>query len=172
MQLETVASKIFSPKLCGFRKEQSSQNALLNLLKNRQKCLDTSTVVGTILMDLNKAYDCLPHDLLIAKFAAYGFKNTVLAFITGYLTNYLQLVKIGSTFTSYLEILRGVPQGSILGPILYNIIINHFMFFIKETEVCNFADDTTIHSCSLNYEEAYRKLSNNTHILLNWSTVW
>ena len=59
-----------------------------------------------------------------------------------------QCVKIRSTFSSYLEILRGFPQGSILGPILFNLFINDLMFFIQETEVCNFADDTTIYSCS------------------------
>ena len=89
-------------------------------------------------MDLSKAYDCLPHDLLIAKLAAYGFDNTALALITDYLTNRLQRVKIGATFSSYLEILRNVPKGSILGPILFNLFINDLMFFIKTTEVCNF----------------------------------
>ena len=69
-QLEIVVNKIFSPKRCGFRKRHSSQNALLNLLNSWQKCLDTSGVVGTVLMDLRKAYDCLPHYLLIAKIAA------------------------------------------------------------------------------------------------------
>ena len=96
-------------------------------------------------MDLSKAYECLPHDLLIAKLAAYGFDNKALALITVYLVNRLQRVKIGSNFNSYLEILRGIPQGSILGPILFNLFINDLMFFIKEIKVCNFADDTTIY---------------------------
>ena len=67
--------------------------------------------------------------------------------------------------------MRGVPQGSGLGPILFNIFINDLIFFIRETEVSNFADDTTIYSCSLNYEEAAHKLSNDTHIVLNWFKV-
>ena len=80
-------------------------------------------------------------------------------------------VKIGSVFSSYLEILRGVPQSSILGPILFNIFRNDLIFFIQETEVCNFADDTTIYSCSLNYKEAVHKLSNDIYIILNWFKV-
>ena len=58
-----------------------------------------------------------------------------------------------------------------LGPILFNIFINDLIFFIQETEVCNFANDTTIYSCSLNYKEAAHKLSNDTYIVLNWFKV-
>ena len=85
-----------------------------------------------------------------------------------YLITFLKDV---NAFSSYLEILRGAPQGSILGPILFNISINDLIFFIQEAEVCNFADDTTIYSCSLNYKEAAHKLSNDTHIVLNWFKV-
>ena len=109
-------------------------------------------------MDLSKAYDCLPHDLLPAKISAYGFDESAITLIANYLSNRYQRVKIGSTFSSYLEILRGVPQGSILGPILFNLFINDLMFFIQETKVCNFADDTTIYSCSPYFEGATLKL--------------
>ena len=114
-------------------------------------------------MDLRKAYDFLPHDLLIAKLAAYDFEDSATSLISDYLFKRYQRVKIGSAFSSYLEILRGVPQGSILGPTSFNIFINDLIFFIQETEVCNFTDDTTIYSWSLNYKEAAHKLSNDTH---------
>ena len=112
-QIEKFSEKILSPKLCGFRKAYSTQHALLNLLKNWQKTLDRSVVLGTVLIDLSKAYDCLPHDLLIAKLSAYGFEDSVTSLISDYLSKRYQRVKIGSAFSSYLEILRGVPQGSI-----------------------------------------------------------
>ena len=163
-QIEDFANNILSPK-------NSTQHVLLNLLKNWQKCLDKSGVVGTVLMDLSKAYDCLPHDLLLAKLSAYGFDSSAITVIVNYLSNRYQRVKIGSTFSSYLEIFRGVRQCSVLGPILFNLFINDLMFFIQETEVCNFADDTTIYSCSSNYEEATQKLSAETHLVLNWFRI-
>ena len=118
-------------------------------------------------MDLRKACDCLPSDLLIAKLSAYGFEDSATSLISDYRSKRYQMVKIGSVFSSYLEILSNVPQGSILGPILFNIFINDLIFFIQETEVCNFTDDTTIYSCSLNYKEAAHKLSKDTYIVLN-----
>ena len=136
------------------------------MLKNWQNCLDKHGVVGTVLMDVSKACDCLPHDLLLVKLVAYSSDGSAIALIANYLSNRYQRLKIGSTFNSCLEILRGVPQGSILGQILVNL-----MFFIQEIEVCNFADDTIMYSCPPNFEEATLKSSNDTHLILNWFRI-
>ena len=123
-------------------------------------------------MDLSKAYDCLSHDLPIAKLPAFGFDdNTTLVLIIDYLTYRLQRVKTRSTFSSYLEVLKGIPQRSISGPGLFNLLINYLVSFIKETYVCMFDNDTNIYLCSLNYEEAHPELSNDTHFVLNWFRI-
>ncbi|XP_057290218.1 uncharacterized protein LOC130612902 [Hydractinia symbiolongicarpus] len=99
-----------------FQQLSNTQTALINLLHKWQSCLDNSGKVGTILMDLSKAFDCLPHELLIAKLAAYGFGQNSLKLLRHYLSNRFQRVKIGSAYSMWLEILLVVPQGSILGP--------------------------------------------------------
>ena len=117
IQLHSYFETFFSKFLCGFRKRHSTQHALMQLLRSWQQSLDNSDIVGTILMDLSKAYDCLPHDLLIAKLAAYGVDFSSLCLINNYLTNRFHRVKIGTTFSKWLSLLIGVPQGSVLGPL-------------------------------------------------------
>ena len=80
-QMEKFSEKILSSKLCSFRKGHFTQHTFLNLLKNWQKTLGKSGVIGTVLMDLSKAYDCIPHDLLIAKLSAYGFEDSATSLI-------------------------------------------------------------------------------------------
>ena len=85
--------------LCGFRKAHSIQHALFRSIQSWQKELDESGFVGTILMDLSKAYDCLPHDLMVAKLEAYGISKESLQLISDYLSYRKQRTKIGSAYS-------------------------------------------------------------------------
>ena len=100
-QLSEYLEKYVNTLLCGFRKAHSTQHALFKLLQSWQEELDKSGFVGTILMDLSKAYDCLPHDLLVAKFEAYGIGKTDLNLIHNYLSNRKQRTKINSSYSDW-----------------------------------------------------------------------
>ena len=100
-------------------------------------------------MDLSKAFDCTPpHDLLIAKLHAYGLTTKALTFLYSYLKRRRQGVKIKDAESIFEILLSGVPQGSILGPILFNIFINDLFLFINKAKLANFADDNTIYANS------------------------
>ena len=122
--LSNHIEKILSNFIAAYRKTNSSSQVLLRLIENWKKHIDSKKIVGIVLMDLSKAFDCIPHDLLIAKLHAYGFNKKALTFLYSYLKRRKQSVKINDTESFFQIILSGVPQGSILGPILFNLFIN------------------------------------------------
>ena len=104
---------------CGFRKNMSSQNCLLFMVEKLKKCFDNQGSTGILLTDLSKAFDCLIHDLLLAKLHAYGFQHNAIKLIHSYLDGRSQMVRINSTYSSWSEIQFGVPHGSILSPLIF-----------------------------------------------------
>ena len=145
-QLMSYFEKYFSPFISAYRKSYSTQQVLIRLLEEWREKLDKNFAVGAVLMELSKAFDSIPHDLIIAKLAAYGIERKTLIerLIYFYLKGRKQCVKINNTYSDYNETISGVPQGSILGPILFNLSINDLFFFIAVASMHNFADDNTL----------------------------
>ena len=111
------------------------------MLELWKEALDKDKSVGTIFMDLSKAIDILNHDLLIAKLEAYGFSENSLNYIQSYLRNRLQRTNVNNNFSLWKDIFVGVPQGSILGPLMFNIYINNILLFPDNVCLSNYADD-------------------------------
>ena len=167
-QMLPFVQSFLSPLLCGFREGCGTQHALLHFVETCKKSIDSGGVAGAVLTDLSKAFDCLNHELLIAKLNAYGFSRSALLFIHSYLTNRKQRVKVNGSFSTWTETLMGVPQGSVLGPLLFNIYLNDLFMFLEETKVCNYADDTTIYACGPKIETVIAHLEHDALKITEW----
>ena len=166
-QIAYYMQRFLSPYLCGFRKGYNTQHCLLAIIESWRKALDKGYVAGALLTDLSKAFDCINHDLLIAKLDAYGFDKAALKYIYSYLTGRQHRTKVNNSFSSWADILAGMPQGSILGPDLFNIYINDLFLFIIE-KLGNYADDNTPHAVKKNIHTLLSSLENDTSILARW----
>ena len=166
-QFYEYTEHFLSQLLSGFRKAHSTQHTLFRLVQKWQKELDSGGFIGTILMDLSIAYDCLPHDLLIAKLEAHGLDNDSLNLLLYYRSFRKQRTKVGSAYSRWSKIRRGIPQGSILGPLLFNIFINDIFMIIEQSDICNFADDNTLYSCGERLTEIKENLVSDTKRILN-----
>ena len=125
-QMTTHFENIFNNLICAYRKGHSCQTVLLRCVEDWKSALDKNCYVGNLFTDLSKAFDCLPHSLLIAKLKAYGCDESVCNLVASFLSNRKQRVKIGDARSEWAPLKKGVPQGSILGPLLFNIFMIKF----------------------------------------------
>ena len=126
-------------------------------------------------MDLSKAFDCIKHDLLLAKLDANGFSRKALRLVNSFLENRHQRVKINGSFSTSKQLSLGVPQGSVLGSLFFNIYINDLLLSIQDTDICNYADDTThpptiTYVCDNNLDNVIARLENDSSIIIQWFT--
>ena len=130
-QMQTHFDNVFSKYQCGFRIGFNAQHCLVSMIKKWKESVDSGGAFGALMTDLSKAFDCLHHELLIAKLDAYGFDIKSVKLIQQYLSNRKQRVKVGNAYSSWKEIFYGIPKGSILGPLILNIFLCDLFYFLE-----------------------------------------
>jgi len=164
------------PKLAaqqhGFLRGRSTTTQLLSVLTNINNILDKGDQTDVIYFDLSKAFDSVPHHLLIHKLKSFGINGKLLDWLSDYLTSRFQRVLVNGTHSAWLPVTSGVPQGSILGPLLFLLYINDLPTVLSHDTICAiFADDTKIcrHMRTQHDFNALQLDINNLHA---WSKVW
>ena len=170
-QMAKFMDKYFSKFQCGFRKGYNTQQCLVALIGKWKSAKDKGKSFGAVLTDLSKAFDCLPHELILAKLHAYGFSLSALRLIQSYLSNRKQRTKINESYSSWEEILFGVPQGSILWPLLFNIFICDLFIIVDNIDFASFADDNTPYIAGNSPDDVLESLKNNSTKLFEWFSL-
>ena len=119
-------------------------------------------------MDPSKSFDTLNHDLLIAKLGSYGFEVDALRYMKSYLTNRKQRVRVNKTFIEWERITAGVPQGSILGPLAFNIFLDDIFLFVSNASLSNYADDNTLYTFGDNLKKIKDNLRSSFDTVHQW----
>ena len=152
----------------GFRKSHGTQHSLIVMLEKWKKASDKEENMSAIFMDLSKAFDTINHDLLLAKLKTYGFSKQTLSFMCRYLKNRRQRVQINNKFSSLKEVIAGVPQGSIDGPLLFNLFINDLFLFICFSTLSNYADDNNLFATGTDIQLINQMLLSDFRAVNNW----
>ena len=139
--LFTTSTRICLSSCQHIEKGYSCESVLLHLIADWKGALDKNSVVGSVIMDLSKAFDLIPHDLLLAKLSAYGTHSLK----KSYLTNRRQRVRVEDAKSDISYVNSGVFKGSVLEPLLFNFFINDLFYFIKEAKLSNYADDNQLY---------------------------
>ena len=134
--------------LSAYRSKYSCSNVILKCIEDCRLSIENGDKVGCVAMDLSRAFDSVPHGLLVAKLQAYGISLNGCELIYSYLKNRRQRVKVSDKRSEWSNIKRGIPQGSLMGPVLFNIFVNDLVLRLeKMCSIYNYADDNTLSYC-------------------------
>ena len=161
---------LLHPSQSGFRKNHSCHTALTNLVDQWLTNINKNEFSGVLFVDFAKAFDCIDHNLLVKKLTCYRLSSNTLKLISSFLSDRQQVIFSQASSSDSLPIKYGVPQGSVLGPLLFSIYINDLPLFIKA--LCDlFADDTTIHTHHSDLNQVSNTLQQSIDSLVEWTEL-
>ena len=166
-----LENHLLSSAQFGFLRKKCTTLQLLDCLNFMTEHIDSGVPIDVVLLDLQKAFDSVVHSKLLAKLRAYGIAGHVLTWITSFLTNRQQRVKVNSSFSQWSAVLSGVPQGSILDPLLFILYINDAPDSIGSGFVRLFADDTKLLK-PITGAAACADLQSNISQFFDWCNRW
>ena len=161
-------TSMISLRQYGFQKSKSTVDALINFTENIYQSLNNREHNLSIFVDMSKAFDTVSHEILISKMEMYGIKQVNLAFFKNYLSNRKCFVRIGSRESEMKPLNTGVPQGGVLGPLMFLIYINDLPQNCKELQPLLFADDTTLSYSHYNYEKVLTECVTGMETVVEW----
>ena len=160
-------NNLYSECQHGFRKKRSCVTQLIEVHETLTEMIDDGKSMDIIYLDFKKAFDSIPHERLLLKMKAYGITGKTLQWVRSFLSNRQQRVRVGNDYSSKSKVTSGIPQGSILGPVLFTIFINDLPEAI-EVNCKVFADDTKIYDSSKNHA----KIQNDLYKMQKWTETW
>ena len=152
----------------GFRKNYSTSHALLSIVEQIRSSLDKNMFSCGVFIDLEKAFDTVNHQILLSKLNHYGVRGVANKWFSSYLENRHQKVSINGESSKRLPITCGVPQGSILGPLLFLIYINDMRHAVKSSTLYHFADDTNLFYSCKSLKVLHKRLNKDLELLYDW----
>ena len=152
----------------GFRNHHSTNHALISITEKIRKALDDGKYASGVFLDFQKAFDTVNHNILLSKLEHYGIRGIPLNFLKTYLQNRQQYVSINNSSSDILTIENGVPQGSVLGPLLFLIYINDLNNAVKHSDIHHFADDTNVLYVSNSLKDINNKINHDLKNIVEW----
>ena len=163
-----VERKILSPTQFGFRPNLSTEVALTQFTDSILHNMDNGHVTGAVFLDLSKAFDVVNHPILYSKLAKAGFSGAAVTWFRSYLSERTQVTRVNDAISSAKSVPVGVPQGSVLGPLLFLIYVNDLPSSVTICRVAMYADDTVLYFSSANLRELEYSLNIDLDLLCKY----